>query len=212
MKFLTIFASFLLTVMGVAQDSASASVNYYRTNEPRYEHRVNIVPHAQVGQGFYSGDIILNESLDGAYFLKRQIKSLVGLSLAAGFSVRYQNDDFSDDKPVLGKIKNKYFNENRYGIGYKIVNKVGGVTVTNDFMYLRSDIADRRAEWNLGVATKHIQIRHQLWYDYLDGHVKQWYEKLIVGYKLRPDVQLQWRSEWQPAKKRVDMVGLGVSF
>lgn len=202
----------LVASYGSAQESASASVNYYRTNEPRYEHRVNIVPHAQLGKAFYGGDIILNESLGGSYILKRQIKTLVGYNLLGGFSARFQNDDLSDDRVVAGKMKNKSFNENRYGVGYKISNTLAGVTFTNDLMYLKSDIADRRTEWNLGIASKHFQIRHQIWYDYRGGHVSGWYEKLIVGYKIRPQVQVQWRSEWQPAKKRVDMVGVGMQF
>ena len=201
-----------LSVSLFAQGSFSGSTNYYRTNEPRYEHRFNVITNAGYGRAFYFGDWILNMPLGEPYFDKKQFKNMAGVNLIGDFSARYQNDDFHDDKLVNGKIKTKEFNENRYGLGYKLVNNFGSVTMMNDFMYLKSDLADRRSEWNFGLNSQYVQVKHQLWYDYQDGHVKQWYEKLIVGYKVRPNVQLQWRSEWQPNKKRVDMVGLGISY
>lgn len=203
----------LLTTISFAADfTFTGSTNYYRTNEERYDHRLNVVSFANCGPAFYFGDFILNQPLGEPVIVKKQFKNMVGINLLGGLSVRYQNDDFHDDRLVNKVIKTKEFNENRWGVGYKLQTPFKYFTMTNDFMYLRSDIADRRSEWNLSINSEYVQVKHQLWYDYLDGHVKQWYEKLIIGYKIKPNVQLQWRSEWQPAKKRVDMVGIGIQY
>lgn len=202
----------LFTLSLSAQGTFSGQTNYYRTNEPRYEHRVNIVTNAGYNRVFYFGDFILNEGLGDPWIDKRQFKNMLGVNLLGGLSVRYQNDDFYNETLVKGKIVPKTFNENRYGLGYKINSKFDTFTMMNDFMYLNSDIADRRSEWNFGINSNYVQIKHQLWYDYFNGHVKTWYEKLIIGYKVKPNVQLQWRSEWQPNKKRVDMIGLGIQY
>lgn len=202
----------MLGSLAFAQDTATISGSYYRTNEPRYENRINVVPYAKLGRAFYLGDFILNTELGEQHFDKRQFKNMVGVDVAFGFSVRYQNDDFHNETFKKGKLVVKEFNEDRYGLGYRLTINPGGVQIMNDLMYLKSSLADRRSEWNLHVNYKNIKIKHQLWYDYLNGHTSGWYEKLIVGYQMTPHTQFQVRSEWLPNKKRVDMVGLGVQF
>lgn len=203
----------LITTLSFAADfTFTGSTNYYRTNEVRYENRLNIVSFATYGPSFYFGDFILNQPLGEPYFDKRQFKNMLGINLTNGISVRYQNDDFYDEKLVNNVIKPKTFNEDRIGLGYKFNTKISTVTITNDFMFLKSNLADRRSEWNISIASSKTQIKHQLWYDYINGHVSGWYEKLIIGYKITPTIQIQIRNEWQLNKKRVDMIGLGILY
>lgn len=202
----------MLGNLAFAQDIFTGSANYYRTNEPRYEHRFNIVSVINYGPIWYLGDFILNEGLGDPWFNKRQFKNMAGVNITGGFSVRYQNDDYYNEILVRGKIKPKTFNEDRYGLGYRRTDRFYGVTMMNDFMALKSNIADRRSEWNLHIGYKRLQVKHQLWYDYIDGHQSGYYEKLIIGCKTTEHTSVQWRSEWMPNKKRVDMVGMGVSW
>lgn len=175
-------------------------VSTLTSQDKDYENRIAIVPHVEYGKLFYNGDYNLdyNKEYDAT---RSQLKTLIGVNVYKGLSLRYQYENYSMDKflTIRGResIKNIQFEETRVGVGYNKVFKIGDVKLVNDIMILKEEIQNVRTEYVATLFYKNILIRNQIYLDFDSHYARQkYFEKVIVTYKFTDNFGVTWHSNW----------------
>jgi hypothetical protein len=212
--------------------SGKVALNGLMSTAPNAEERVNLVPYLKYNRVFFSGDYMFDFNNDKAMTLHEE-KTMVGVNVAYGVSLRYQYDDFFSENIVTKNVtttvktgnlttktlstvdstKDTFWHDNRYGVGYNFsLPVILGTTITSDTMLMKEQLFDARAEEAVTAENKYFRIRNQLYYDFTDYNMQKYWDKVTVSYKVTPYFFVTAQSQFASAVNRIDRLGITIVY